>query len=127
VVLDSLPLNPSGKVDRSALPAPVLGSGEAYVAPRTAVEEGVASIWSEVLRVEKVGVEDNFFSLGGHSLLATRIVSRIRQTFGVDLPLRELFESPTVASVAECIEAARWSRGPTAQRLVGEEREELEL
>jgi acyl carrier protein len=129
VVLDSLPLNPSGKVDRGALPAPVPGSGEAYVAPRTEMEEGVAAIWSEVLGVEKVGVEDNFFSLGGHSLLATRIVSRIRQTFGIDLPLRELFESPTVASVAESIEAARWSLGSAAPSRApgGEEREELEL
>jgi amino acid adenylation domain-containing protein len=128
MVLESLPLNPSGKIDRSALPVPVLHVEEEYVAPRTPVEQAVASIWSEVLGVEKVGIEDNFFSLGGHSLLATRIVSRIRQTFSVELPLRELFESPTVASVAESIEVAQWSQEsvPTAVG-AGEDREELEL
>jgi len=110
VVLDALPLTPNGKVDRKALPAPDGGSrdtGEEYLAPRTAVEETMASLWSDVLGVERVGVHDNFFMLGGHSLLATQLVSRIRETFEVELPLRKVFETPTVASLAEAVETGQ--------------------
>ncbi|MBN3950378.1 MAG: amino acid adenylation domain-containing protein [Nostoc sp. NMS7] len=107
VFLDTMPLTPSGKVDRRALPTPedFRPDVEAeYVAPRTIVEEALAGIWSEVLKIEQVGIHDNFFELGGHSLLATQVISRLRQSFQVELPLRSLFEAPTVASLAESLE-----------------------
>jgi acyl carrier protein len=105
--LDALPLTVNGKVDRRALPAPVWESGgEQYVAPRTATEELLAGIWGEVLQRERVGVEENFFEAGGHSLLATQVISRVRSVFQVELPLRALFEAPTIASLAQRIETA---------------------
>jgi amino acid adenylation domain-containing protein len=106
VVLDSLPLTPSGKVNRKALPAPDLAAGgrEDFVAPRTATEQGVASLFAEVLGLERVGLHDHFFELGGHSLLATRVMSRLRGAFGVDVPMRALFEAPTVVALARRIE-----------------------
>jgi len=106
VMLDELPLTPNGKVDRRALPAPDQARPDveaAYVAPRTPVEEVIAGIWSQVLGVERVGVYDNFFELGGHSLLATRLVSKIRSRLDVDLPLKALFESGSVAQLAQLI------------------------
>jgi amino acid adenylation domain-containing protein len=106
VRLDALPLTNSGKVDRRALPAPEPDQeerGEEYVAPRSVVEEMLASIWSEVLGGVKVGVNDNFFDLGGHSLLATQVMSRVREAFGIEIALRSLFEQPTVEELAETI------------------------
>src|SRR6185369_988611 len=113
VVLDEIPLTAYRKVDRRALPKPQ-GAAEwshLYVAPRTPVEEMLAGIWANVLGVDQVGVEDNFFDVGGHSLLATQLISRIRETFAVELPLRALFEQATVASLAERVEQL-WRGGP---------------
>jgi len=109
VFLKSLPLTPNGKIDRKALPAPGRTRPEldkAFVAPRTPTEELLAEIWVQLLHLERVGVHDNFFDLGGHSLLATQAVSRMREAFQVEIPLRRLFEVPTVAGLAESIEAA---------------------
>jgi amino acid adenylation domain-containing protein len=101
--LDAMPLTPSGKLDRRALPEPkdlVTAGGAEFVAPRTPVEESLAQIWGELLGLEQVGVHDNFFELGGHSLLATRVVSWIRDGLCVDLPVRRLFETPTIEGLA---------------------------
>ncbi|MFZ6028539.1 MAG: amino acid adenylation domain-containing protein [Chloroflexota bacterium] len=110
VVLDRLPLTASGKVDRRALPVPETvrpDLKEALVLPRTATEEILAGIWSQVLKLPQVGVNDNFFDLGGHSLLATQVISRLRQAFQVELPLRVLFEAPTVAGIAGRIQSTQ--------------------
>ncbi|HEY7769023.1 amino acid adenylation domain-containing protein [Longimicrobium sp.] len=108
VHMDALPVNPNGKLDRKALPEPVFtGDDENYVAPRTPVEEVLAGIWAEVLGLERLGVHDGFFELGGHSLLATRVVSRVREVFSVELPLRAFFEGPTVAELAVRVEELR--------------------
>ncbi|MCV3213173.1 AMP-binding protein, partial [Plectonema radiosum NIES-515] len=108
VILDVLPLTPNGKVDRRALPVPDFQPEleRSLVAPRTPIEEMLASIWTDVLGIELVGVHHNFFELGGHSLLATQVIYRVRDTLAVELPLRSLFESPTVASLAERVEIA---------------------
>jgi amino acid adenylation domain-containing protein len=114
VFLDSLPVSSNGKVDRNQLPEPDqnrLNMEESYVAPSTPVEELLAGIWSELLKIEKLGVHDNFFDLGGHSLLATQVISRIRTTFRIDLPLRRLFEAPTVAGLAQAIQEVEASKG----------------
>jgi hypothetical protein len=106
VVLPELPLRASGKVDRRALPAPERGRSEErkHVAPRTPVEVLLAEIWSDLLRLDRVSVFDNFFKLGGHSLLATQLVSRIHLALEVDIPLRSLFEAPTLAEMALVVE-----------------------
>jgi amino acid adenylation domain-containing protein len=108
VRLAALPLTPNGKVDRKALPAPERqASGESFLAPRTPVEELLAVIWSELLGLDRIGAADHFFELGGHSLLATRVMSRLWSTFGVELPLRALFEAPTLADFAARVEESR--------------------
>src|SRR5262249_45406617 len=105
VLLAEFPLNPSGKVNRSALPVPPdTSQTNAYVAPRTATEQKLAAIWREVLKVKQVGVEENFFDLGGHSLLAAQVMSRVRSTCRVELPLRALFEAGTVAELARIVD-----------------------
>ena len=107
VKLDQLPLNQNGKIDRKKLPQPDLDIREQeYVGPRNATEETLCRVWQEVLRQERVGVNDNFFALGGHSLLAAQVATRIRGTFNVDIPLRKIFESPTIAQLSEAINLA---------------------
>ncbi len=105
VPLRELPLTPGGKVDRRALPLPDTGmhAQVAYVPPRTPVERELARMWQEVLQVERVGIFDNFFTLGGHSLLATQLLARVRIAFQVDLPLRLLFEQPTIAGLSQAL------------------------
>ncbi len=109
VMLDRLPLTANGKLDLSALPPPGGGRpelAEELVPPRTLLEETIALAWAELLGVDQLGVHDNFFDLGGHSLLATQVISRLYRAFGVQLPLRVLFESPTIGGLAEAIERA---------------------
>jgi amino acid adenylation domain-containing protein len=124
VAVDAFPLTPNRKVDRKALPAPEglgVGSEAEYVAPSTPDEEVLAGIWAEVLGLERVGTEDDFFELGGHSLLATQVVARVRDGLGVELPLRALFEGPTVAELAQRVatlrEAAQGLEAPPLVRI----------
>ncbi|NJR62070.1 MAG: AMP-binding protein, partial [Cyanobacteria bacterium CRU_2_1] len=111
ITLESLPLTPSGKIDRKALKATLsqaasqVAPPEKHTAPRTPTEELLTGIWSTVLGV-KVGIQDNFFELGGHSLVATRVISQVRQVFGVEVPLRQLFEQPTIAAFASSLSSA---------------------
>ncbi|WP_189227791.1 phosphopantetheine-binding protein, partial [Saccharothrix coeruleofusca] len=106
VALDALPLNNNGKLDRAALPAPERDAvtSEEYVAPRTETEEVLAAIWAEVLDVDRVGVEDNFFSLGGDSIRSLRITARTKEAFGVDLSPRDVLTARTVSSLADLVE-----------------------
>ncbi len=116
--IDTFPLTPNGKIDRRALPQPDTGrggSGRHYTAPETPVEERIAAIWGDVLGIEPVGRDDNFFLLGGHSLLATRVVARLRDAFAMEVPLRRLFEGPTVAELAQYVETVQWAVQETAE------------
>lgn len=109
VILDAMPMTPNGKVDRRALPAPDQSRPELespFVTPRSPVEEALARIWAEVLKLEQVGVHDNFLDLGGDSLLATKLISRLREELQMDLPFRVLFESPTIAQLAAWADVA---------------------
>ena len=106
MVVAELPLSANGKIDRKALPAPDLAaqlSGTDFVAPRTPLEHATAALWCEVLGLDRVGIHDNFFDLGGHSLLATRLVARLPAALGVELPLRTIFESPTIAEMGVAV------------------------
>ncbi len=126
VRLDALPLTPNGKVDRRRLPKPELSRGglsTEYTAPRTEVERELCGIVEELLGLDRVGVHDNFFELGGHSLLATKFMSRIRERLGVELPLRDLFEKPTVAELAVAIEERQRAEGEDEDRIERLERE----
>jgi acyl carrier protein len=127
VMLEALPRTHNGKLDRKALPAPSDENGSpsrVAVGPKTPTEELVLGIFRSVLDREDFGVTDNFFDLGGHSLMAARLMSRLRTESGVDLPLRDLFARPTVAGLAEAIDALQWlqkSRTPTNNDAVREE------
>jgi amino acid adenylation domain-containing protein len=131
MLLERFPLTAAGKIDRRALPAPDSSRPEldkAFVAPRTPEEHLLAGIWAETLRLEQIGVHDNFFELGGHSLLATQITAKVRQSFNITLPLRALFEQPTIAGLADRINLIRWAaqeQAPTAPALEGEEEGEI--
>jgi acyl carrier protein len=118
-MLDALPLTPSGKVDRKALPVPDESRTPletAFVAPQTPTEKRLAKIWQEVLGLDQVGIQDNFFELGGHSLLAMQVLSRACDHFEVELPLARLFETPTIAGLTELIETIRLAdQGPRSQ------------
>jgi len=107
VYLDALPLTSHGKIDRRALPAPDAerpALAEAFIAPRTPTEKSLASIWTKLLGINRVGINDNYFELGGDSLLATQLVSQVRRVFEVELPLVDLFQHPTLAELAASIE-----------------------
>jgi amino acid adenylation domain-containing protein len=115
VFLDALPLTPNGKLDRKALPKPGPDDLTADVAPRTPIEQWLREIWAEVLGVERVGVHDNFFDRGGHSLMGIRLINEICKELQIDMPLRRLFECPTIATLAESLEADL-SRAATDRR-----------
>ncbi|MCS4251613.1 non-ribosomal peptide synthase/polyketide synthase [Pseudomonas sp. BIGb0164] len=122
MVLDALPLNNNGKLDRRALPAPDMNVGpQAYVAPQSPLQVQLAAIWQAVLQVERVGLEDHFFERGGHSLLATQVVSRVRHTLKLEVPLRALFEQPTLQAFAA---ACAGLQADTAPPLVVVERDQ---
>jgi acyl carrier protein len=111
IPLDALPLTANGKIDRRRLSELSKTSRETdadnFVAPRTELEEELASLWREILKVERIGINDNFFDLGGHSLLATRLLFQLREHFQVDLELRALFEAPTIATLVPVIVQAQ--------------------
>jgi acyl-coenzyme A synthetase/AMP-(fatty) acid ligase/acyl carrier protein len=132
VKLTALPLTPNGKVNRQALPAPDRIAPEqarTFVAPRNPTEEALAEIWAGILGLAQVGALDNFFELGGHSLLATQVISRLRDIFRVNLPVRSLFESPTIATLAQHLETLQWAsqNQPLSTNFLKAEREEGEL
>jgi hypothetical protein len=128
VFLDALPRTPTQKIDRHALPPPgaatTAPSADEHVAPRDQVESTLSEIWKEILHVPRAGVHDNFFTSGGHSLLAARVLTRIRDAFSVELPVRTLFEGPTVAQLAERVRLATWALAPLEG---GTEAEQIEL
>jgi acyl carrier protein len=108
VVLDGLPLTPNGKLDRKALPAPDLTAlVQVWRAPRSPQEEILCALFAETLGLPRVGIDDNFFALGGHSLLATRLISRVRETFDVQLPIKALFEISNISELSERIDTTR--------------------
>jgi len=128
VLLEKLPLNSNGKIDRLALPAVAhqVGTTSEPAVPQTETEKTLARIWSELLNVANVGANDDFFDLGGQSLVAIQAVSRIRDAFGVDVSLRNLFERPTIAGLAELIDGLSWmSAMPTSTD--APDREEIAL
>ncbi|TAE52225.1 MAG: non-ribosomal peptide synthetase, partial [Nostocales cyanobacterium] len=129
VYLEKLPLTPSGKIDRRALPAPSINTEtkENYVAPNTPTEEILTGIWTQVLKIEKVGINDNFFELGGHSLLATQLVSRIRASFQVEIPLKNIFTAPTIEQLAQVIETTQKQQANTQQTPIQTRTENQEI
>ncbi|HET9282166.1 MAG TPA: amino acid adenylation domain-containing protein, partial [Candidatus Angelobacter sp.] len=118
VVLATLPLTPNGKIDRKKLPKPEVLTTQEYVAPRNVVEQTLCHIWSEVLKHKQIGIEDNFFEMGGHSLLATQVIARIREAFRVEVPMRLLFEAPTVAGLAAALGAKKSAGQERTSRIV---------
>ena len=130
VQMEEFPLTSNGKIDRQALPPFSYEDkqpAQDFVGPRTETEKALAAIWRELLKVENIGINDDFFDMGGQSLLAIRAVTRIRGLFQVDLPLRNLFERPTLAGLAEVIDKLSWLAKATAPTRSGGNREEIEL
>ncbi len=130
VFMTAFPQTPNKKIDRNALPAPDPDPAESqsdFEPPATVVEETLAALWSQLLNVPRVGRRDNFFEHGGHSLLAMQLVSQVRHRFGVDLPLKNLFERPTVSGLAEAIDALSWSAPSSAPVRAQGDREEVEV
>jgi len=125
VVLAKIPLNANGKIDRQALPEPEEAQQKTYVAPRTATERTIAEIWAEVLRREKdkVGIDDNFFDLGGHSLMATQVVSRLRERFAAEVPVRAMFDLPTISRLARIVDEAQAAGNAEEMSIVAVSRE----
>ncbi|MFF3488514.1 amino acid adenylation domain-containing protein [Streptomyces sp. NPDC002701] len=121
VLLDRLPLMPNGKLDRAALPEPEY-TGAAYRAPRTPREEALAELFAEVLGVERAGIDDGFFELGGHSLLATRLIARARAELGIEIPIRKIFDLPTVAALAAWSEESAAPRRPSLRQFAQDDR-----
>jgi acyl carrier protein len=121
VLLERMPRTPNGKVDRRALPIPdtVQPGSNTYCAPRTEIERRLAAIWGDVLNFERVSVLDNFFELGGHSLLATQLVSRIQAEFGQEMPVRTIFEAPTIATLALKVVQTATERRPRQGQQIG--------
>jgi len=120
VVLNRMPQTPSGKIDRRALPAPESIreiSARVYVAPRNTVEQTLADIWAEILNLDQIGVNENFFDLGGHSLLATQLVSRVRAAFDNEIPVRAVFENPTIAALASNTGLSRPESRPASLKI----------
>ncbi|MGW1751704.1 amino acid adenylation domain-containing protein [Streptomyces sp. NPDC002092] len=120
MVLDRLPLTPNGKLDRAALPEPEY-TGAAYRAPRTPREQTLAGLFAEVLGMDRVGIDDGFFELGGHSLLATRLISRARAELGIEIPIRKIFDLPTVAALAAWSEQSAAPRRPSLRQMIVKE------
>jgi acyl carrier protein len=128
--MTAFPQTPNRKIDCKALPSPDADVQEResdFEPPATGVEAALAVLWSGQLGVQRIGRRDNFFESGGHSLLAMQLVSRVRDRFGVDLPLKNLFEHPTVAGLAEAIDALSWSATAKAPVQVTKDREEVVL
>jgi acyl carrier protein len=128
--LEVMPLTPNGKVDRKALPITALGNLKVddYVAPVTEVQTGLAALWADLLRVSRVGIRESFFALGGHSMLAVRMLNRLRETFGVELPLRTIFRAQTIEELSAHVEAGlQVRRGTGAGARVAGETEEVDF
>ncbi|AOR31554.1 non-ribosomal peptide synthetase [Streptomyces fodineus] len=121
VPLDRLPLSPNGKLDHEALPIPDLTPTTPFRAPRTAREEALARLFAEVLGVDRVGVDDGFFALGGHSLLATRLITRARAEMGIEIPIRKIFDLPTVSALAAWSEESDVPLRPSLRKMLVEE------
>ncbi|WP_409269826.1 phosphopantetheine-binding protein, partial [Pseudomonas sp. KCJK9044] len=118
VLLTSLPLSPNGKLDRKALPTPDSSPRQqAYVAPQTPLQEQLAQVWQTLLKLERVGLHDNFFDLGGHSLLATQMLMQIRQQLGLDVPLKVLFQSDSLEQFAEQVKQLQTDVQPVEDEL----------
>ena len=112
VMIDALPTTPNGKLDRKALPAPswaITRKTRDSVAPETPIQITLAGMWESLLKVDKVGIHESFFDLGGHSILAARLMTQIRSSFGVQLPLHHIFRTPTISALATLIESKLWT------------------